>query len=326
MSIRLDIISSNYLDYCFEVHCEYTIPEKSLETSNESTTSKSFKVPFFEHHSLVVGVIQRQNTIAAFLSNLQLVSTHTSYSAFVVKCDGEKINIVNSVHAISNKGLEEYLHDGNKLHLRFKIYFHDYEVSEIHKGLLKLYKSIDNDPSDFSIKTWCGSLRVTKNILMIKWKYFRILIDIKRNGICNNDCCTDVWVVDNISFGLLKDIVGYVYCDAITFKGQDHVVKLLKAGHRFRLNNLVRACSKYLIAVLSSKNVLSMLVLSDTYGLTKLKDSSSKLVSEVLEYQKMATLEGYEEYIKYSNHQELTESCLEDAVRKIIVLRKKRTL
>ncbi|KAI1289405.1 hypothetical protein HDE_08814 [Halotydeus destructor] len=311
MSIRSEIISSNYLDGCCEIKCDYTLLATSFRTV--SSSRDSFVVPFY-NHSLDISINLARYVAQVDIFNSFESPVHIYYNMAIVKCDGTKVTFMNSI-IIPGK-LEEYLHEGNKLHFRLKIQLFNIEVSEVHRGMLKLYHSIDKLPSDFTITTYDGSLKVTKNILIIKWNYFRTLM----NARCA-EYSTNVWSVKDFSYCVMKDLVGYIYCDAITFKDQDHVTNLLKAGHRYMLDTLVASCSKYLVAELNTSNVLPMLVLSDTYDLGELLDKSLRLMTKALEYKPMWQMKGYEEYRKYSNHTKLTEECLEQAVKQIVSLK-----
>ncbi|KAI1290098.1 hypothetical protein HDE_08807 [Halotydeus destructor] len=94
-------------------------------------------------------------------------------------------------------------------------------------------------------------------------------------------------------------------------------MSVLRASHRYLLTDLVTACSQYLIAELSSKNVLRILVFSDVYGLQNLKDECVMYLSQVLSREEMKELQGYEEYVQYANHSTLTEDCLDEACFKL---------
>ncbi|KAI1289409.1 Protein maternal effect lethal 26 [Halotydeus destructor] len=314
MSIVYSIIASNYLEHRFEVHCEYTIYRNNLEYQCDSPTTTLLKVPFCQRY-LKINIDQGPRTVRAAILN-EHYDCNFAYCVYIVKNDGSKVGVTEVVWKIPRQDGRAFVHWDNKLYFRFKVYFHDRELSKAHKNSMVLYKSIGKDPSDFSIKTNGGCLKVTKDILLFKWDYFNTMINSKCSEYAN-----DVWVVDDVSFDIMQDIVCYVYCGAVTFKDKDHVMNLVEAAHRYLLEDLVTACSTYLIAELSYKNVLCMLVLSDIYGLEELKQRSSSLVVKEMEYGVMWRLDGYEDYIKYSQHAKLTEGCLEEAVRQIKALR-----
>ncbi|KAI1290118.1 Protein maternal effect lethal 26 [Halotydeus destructor] len=121
----------------------------------------------------------------------------------------------------------------------------------------------------------------------------------------------DVWIVEDFSLKIMTDIVGFVYCDAITFEDADHAMELVEAADRYRLADLLDDCSKYLGAELNEHNVLALLLLSDTYDLSALKDKCLKLIPEALKTRRMKDMPGYDEYMKYNGRAELLETCLE---------------
>ncbi|KAI1289407.1 Protein maternal effect lethal 26 [Halotydeus destructor] len=279
------------------------------------TNSDNFSAPFYPPHSFRIVVTQKGCTFKAALVSQSLSETiNGQFHVFILKCDGSRI-LVTDEYTLPGPQIDQYLRDGALMYFRVKIKLTGYEVSREHRGLLQLYESINKELSDFEIKANGGSVLVTKNILMIKWSYFKALMNSKCAEYSSNE-----WVVDDVGVEIMENIVGYVYCDAITFDDKDHVVELLKAGHRYLLPDLVSDCSKYLIAELTTGNALTMLVLSDIYDLDELKEKSSLLVIKALGHKDMKKLDGYVDYVKYANHSKLTEACFEKAAKQIVVL------
>ncbi|KAI1289404.1 hypothetical protein HDE_08817 [Halotydeus destructor] len=224
-----------------------------------------------------------------------------------MKCDGSRINITNKTYLIPVESANEYVREDNKLIFGLKDQIKCPDLSRSHRGTLKLFESIDVDPSDFEIRATGGSLKVTKNILIIKWNYFKTMI--------NSNCVeklNDVWIVEDFSLKTMADIVGYVYCDAITFEDAAQAMELAKAAHRYLLDDLLLDCSTYLGAQLIIDNVLPMLLLSDMYNLPNLKRKCLKLIPGALKKHKMKDIPGYGEFSNYASRAELLETCLEE--------------
>ncbi|KAI1286856.1 Protein maternal effect lethal 26 [Halotydeus destructor] len=196
----------------------------------------------------------------------------------------------------------------------------DDTVSRELTGQLKLFNSIDGAFNDFQIQAVGGSVEVNKNILAVKWKYFEAMMESKRVEYVKN-----VWIVEDVEVEIMKDIVGYVYCDAITLDDKNHAVKLLEAGHRYLLVDLVDACSKYLMAEINPGTVLSLLVLGDKYSLANLRDQCMLFIPKAVVGKDLKDLNGYVEYVNYFNHSKLTELCFEKTARRLMYMSKSST-
>ncbi|KAI1289452.1 TD and POZ domain-containing protein 4 [Halotydeus destructor] len=243
----------------------------------------------------------------------------STYSSSIVKCDGTKIHAASNEYEIAEDVTKEYLHYGNKLLFRFEVNMFR-QLSQENKGLLKLFRSINGSFNDFSIQAVGGTIRVMKNVLAVKWTYFEKMMEAKGVEYTRN-----IWIVEDVTIKIMRDIVGYVYCDAITLENKKHTIKLVEVGHRYLLEDLLILCTKYLVAEITSSNVLSLLVLSDLYNLTLLKDKCFTVVAQLVSGKAMKDLNGYVKYIKYSNHVRLTEACFEDAIRKLNPNKRKLT-
>ncbi|KAI1287076.1 Protein maternal effect lethal 26 [Halotydeus destructor] len=315
MSVVTEIITSNYLKQYFEVHCVFTTNDGNLKDPPLIGTYKSqpFSAPFCLNckPNIQAVVKQKNKAVTATLSYVTHVEpVNCKYDVSIVKRDGSKVSAQNK--DLSVLGDHEYLHDSTKLYFRYKIYMKG-NVSRGDTGLVKLLSSIDGAFNDFLIQAVGGSIRVMKNVLSVKWKYFETMMDSK----CI-EYNTNKWIIEDVSIKTMRDIVGYVYCDSITIKDKHHAVELLEAGHRYLLDELVAACSKYLVAEVYPNNVLTLLVLSDKFNLAELKEKCLTVIPKILNEKDMKDIEGYAEYIRYCNHAKLTEACLETAVRKMM--------
>ncbi|KAI1290089.1 hypothetical protein HDE_08833 [Halotydeus destructor] len=115
----------------------------------------------------------------------------------------------------------------------------------------------------------------------------------------------------------MREIVRYVYFDAITLDDTQQVIEFLKAAHRYELQKLLDACANYLIWEIEFKEVLEVIVLSDLYCLDELKVKCCDLISKALIYMDMTDLPGYKEFSKYADLSRLTQECLQFFVRKV---------
>ncbi|KAI1290117.1 Protein maternal effect lethal 26 [Halotydeus destructor] len=318
MSVVAEVIASNYLTQRFEVHCVYTrySGEDKDRPDDLTFTSQAFVAPFCQHNAFQVEIEEEEfwdHKIAVRLKisdNKKLVNSKFVHKVYIVKCDGSKIDVSSRAYPIDEEVAEEYLRNGNEVYLRLEIDIICSDHSRERFGLLKLYDSIDNGPSDFEIRARNGSLKVTKNLLMIKWEYFNALTNAKGDEKLNN-----IWAVEDFDVKIMKDIVGFVYCDAISFKGTEHAMKLAEAGHRYGLKDLLDDCSKYLSGDLRVENVLSMLQLSDMYDLSALKEKCLIMLPKALKEHDMEDMLGYDEFRKYDNRAELIVTCLQKSVR-----------
>ncbi|KAI1286853.1 Protein maternal effect lethal 26 [Halotydeus destructor] len=315
MRIETEIIASNYLEQEYEVHCECAISNGNLR-NDVTYKSQSLSPPFCKHKVRLI-VHQVDETLSTRVLNLTSSTLiRVKFRSFVVKCDGSKIEATKTHLHIPEEVAGEYLHDGKKIVLRYRIFIYG-EHSQQHECLLKLFRSIDGPFSDFKIQADDGAVKVIKNVLALKWNYFAVVME-------SDEDAENIWVVNDVSAETIKDIVGYVYCDAITIKDEYYAVELVEAGHRFLLDGLLDACSKYLVAEVRPSNVLSLLVLSDSYGLTKLKEKCLAVIPRLLSGMKMKDLNGYYEYSKSVNHAKLTEECLEQTAQRFISSKKPR--
>ncbi|KAI1289973.1 Protein maternal effect lethal 26 [Halotydeus destructor] len=311
MSVSVEVIAANYLEQCFEVHCEYTRVDPNAKHKPLDGVSRSeyFTAPFCRQFNFRAIIFDEDD--CGFRAGLDIANVahidNFDFSVYIVKCDGTKINITSLEHYISY--FEDYVR-WNKMYFRFMIDIVSVDLTREHSGIRKLYESIDDDLCDFEIRTKDGSLKVLKSILIIKWTYFSTMINSKCAEYSNN-----IWLVDDFSHDIMQSVVEFVYCDAITFEDKEHAMKLMEAGHRYLLDDLLADCSKYLAAELHVENVLTMAVFSDMYGQNLLKDKCLLLIIKLLKFRDLEDLEGYEEYIKYSNHSKLTETCLQRAAR-----------
>ncbi|KAI1289401.1 Protein maternal effect lethal 26 [Halotydeus destructor] len=315
-NVFAEIIATNHLTHSFEVHCEYTVREDEEDEGKEPRgvefKSKILMASFCQHITFEVNVTE-DDTLKVELENLEdddfSESTYL-YKVDIVKCDGFRIDVTNRECPVTEHNADEYIRDENKVFFRFEVQILCSEHSRERDGLLQLYRSIDNDPSDFEIKTKDGSLKVTKNILLIKWNYFRTLTSAK-----GDDKLNSIWVAEGVSIKIMKDIVGFVYCNTVSFENTDHAMKLAEAGHRYLLDDLLADCSKYLVAELNMDNALPMLLLSDKYNLPALKEKCLILIPKALKDCDMEDMFGYDEFSQYSNRAKLIEACLQKSVR-----------
>ncbi|KAI1286849.1 Protein maternal effect lethal 26 [Halotydeus destructor] len=312
MSVVIKIIAANSLTQCCVLHCEYTVHNGNLRDEHRAE-SLPFRAPFCKHYSSKAVISQGNETVCA---NIWACDNQDSikgtYNVFLVKCDGSRVFEAQKSLRIPTV-IHEYLHDGSKLIFRYKLFLHE-AVSPERQGLLKLFNSIDVDAAfnDFTIQAVGGSIKVMKSILTLKWKYFETMMASHLTEHGKNQ-----WIVADIDIKIIEDIVGYVYCDAITLVDESHVVKVVEAAHRYLLNSLVTACSKYLVAEVNPGNVLTLLVLSDKYNLTDLKEECMIFIPKVILGTDMEDMVGYDEYTKYCHHVKLTQACFEKNVRKM---------
>ncbi|KAI1290120.1 Protein maternal effect lethal 26 [Halotydeus destructor] len=320
MSVVVEVIASNYLDQYFEVHCEYTKYDRDEQSQPEGGVSKSpiFAAPFCQHHGLQAIITEDDDAISVDLKIMTHTSVKSTHVVYIVKCNGSKVNITDDIHYISEHDANVYVREENKLYFRFEIDIVS-DISREHLGMLKLFDSIDDHPSDFEIQAKDGILKVSKNILIVKWNYFATMMNSNCAEQLNN-----IWIVDDFGVDLMRAIIGFVYCDAITFEDADHAMKLVEAGHRYLLDDLLFDCMKYLGAELNVENVLHMLLLSDMYDLPILKEKSLILLPKALKGRDMKDMPGYEEFSKYKNRAPLIEACLEKTVNSKNVKRKVR--
>ncbi|KAI1290121.1 hypothetical protein HDE_08826 [Halotydeus destructor] len=314
MSIVVDTINSNYLAQCFEVHCVYTLINGSLKDTG-TTKSELILTPFCPNYAIQAIVTQGNDIFSAKLTVLDNQDSVTcAYKVFIVRCDGSKGEATSkdARYRLPASTAVQCLHGGNQLVFRFKINLVG-NISPGNSSLKKLLDSIDGTFNDFEIQAVGGSIRVMKNILSLKWKYFETMMDSQLMEYSKG-----IWVVEDISVKIMKDVVGYVYCDAITIESEDHAIKLAMVGHLYLLNDLLDASSSYLVAELNPYNVLRLLVLSDTYSLTVLKKKCFMVIPEYLAGKGMKDLNGYASYIKYTNHARLTEACFENTARRMM--------
>ncbi|KAI1290123.1 Protein maternal effect lethal 26 [Halotydeus destructor] len=237
------------------------------------------------------------------------------YTVLMVRCDGSKLS-VNEVYRIPKNVAHEYLHDGNKLVFRYKINILG-NILPGNDGLLKLFKSINGPFNDFEILAQGGSVKAMKHILAVKWKYFETKMETDRAEYMKR-----FWVVEERAH-IMKDLVGFVYCDAITIENMDHAIMLVAAGYKYLLDPLLALCATYLVAEVNASNVLRLLVLSDKYSLPVLKEKCLTVIPKFLNGKAMKDFTGYPKYIRYANHARLTEACFENTVR---MMQKKRKL
>ncbi|KAI1286855.1 hypothetical protein HDE_10662 [Halotydeus destructor] len=85
---------------------------------------------------------------------------------------------------------------------------------------------------------------------------------------------------EDTNIEIMRDIVGYVYCDAVTIEDTQNAYQRVEAGHRYLLDDLVAACSRYLVTEVNPASVLSRFVLSDRYNLGNLKEKCLTFKSE----------------------------------------------
>ncbi|KAI1290094.1 Protein maternal effect lethal 26 [Halotydeus destructor] len=306
------------MEHAFEIRCGYTIYKNSSNLQCETSTSRNIKAPFPPYYDLEVTIHQGSSKVQAAILNSKK-DCQFVYTALIVLCDGSKEDITETGWEISRQDAERYVHRNETLFFCFEIRFLEQQVTEKPDKILRMYDAIGGDPTDFVIQTKDGSFKVSKSYLRTHWDYFRKMISSK-----SSECSNEVWVVDDFGFDVMQDIVLYIYFRNTALKDKDHVIDLMKAAHHFLLYRLVTECSTYLVAELSYKNVLYMLVLSDIYGLEDLRQRSSALVVGEQENGVMWRLHGYEDYIKYAHHSELTQGCLEEAARQIKELRARR--
>ncbi|KAI1289454.1 Protein maternal effect lethal 26 [Halotydeus destructor] len=229
-----------------------------------------------------------------------------------VKCsDCLTVDLQNAkkVRIGSGKALEPYIEDGKMAVYLCLTICNDYNPEQ-KATAVKLYTSFENRHCDFEIKTSDGSLKVFRSILCLKWPYFETMMDAKYV-----ESSSKIWTVNDISLKTMKDIVIYVYCDAITFKDTQQVIEILKAAHRYQLQQLVRDCAKYLLWEIEFKDALEVIVLSDLYRLHELKVKCCNLISKALVQTDMKDLPGYGEFSKYAGLLRLTQDCLQLSVR-----------
>ncbi|KAI1289402.1 Protein maternal effect lethal 26 [Halotydeus destructor] len=311
MSVAVEVMATNYLEQCFEVHCEYTRIDLYAKHQPVGGTARSefFTAPFCRQFNFQVEITET-NYISVLSAELIVPVAHSSlidFNVYIVKCDGTKINITGDDHELD---APDECSRGHKFYFRFMIDIVSLDLTREHSGILKLYESIDGDLCDFEIRTNDGSLKVLKSILIIKWTYFSSMIHSKCSEYSNN-----IWLVDDFSYETMQSVIEFVYCDAITFEDKEHAMKRMEAGHHYLLDDLLSDCSKYLAAELCMENVLTMAVFSYMYGQNLLKEKCLIFIIKLLKFKDLEELEGYEEYIKYANHSKLTETCLQRAAR-----------
>ncbi|KAI1286850.1 Protein maternal effect lethal 26 [Halotydeus destructor] len=309
--VSVEVVASNYLEQCYEVHCEYKISDGGLE---DTLTCRSlvFRAPFCRYYKAQIEISQIDEGVSAKLAFLaECDSVYFAYSVYLVKCDGVRLAIhdADNNHRVVDF-VHEYFHDEDKLFFRFVINIKN-PVSQEREGQLLLLKSIDGPFNDFEIEASGGSVKVIKNILAVKWKYFATKLKSPRMELADNK-----WIVEDVSLNVMKDIVSYVYSDAITLKNKNHAVKLAKAGCRFSLDNLVGVCEKYLCAEVNSGSSLSLLVIGDQYQLISLKQKCLTFVTKAALVTNIEDMDGYDDILDYDNHGPLMQYCFEAAVRK----------
>ncbi|KAI1289463.1 Protein maternal effect lethal 26 [Halotydeus destructor] len=209
--------------------------------------------------------------------------------------------------------LKPYTENGS-LVTRVSIAFETYVHRKEQETLVKLYRSIDCRHCDFEISTNGGSLRVFRNVLCLKWPYFEAMIDADAV-----ESSSSTWSVDDISYDTMRDIILYVYCNAVTLDDKQQVKEILKAAHRYQLQALVEACAKYLFWDVDFADALEVLVLSDLYDLVDLKERCSELISKALVRTDMKDLPGYEAFSEYSGLLRLVQECLQLSVRRKVL-------
>ncbi|KAI1286854.1 Protein maternal effect lethal 26 [Halotydeus destructor] len=316
MSVATEVIADNYLKNCFEVHCEYNVSNGNLE-EDCTVSSECFRSKFGERVYWKALITQRNETVSVKLSTLGWYEPFDYISdVFIIKCDGSKVYLTEKSGHIPSHLAHEYLHGGSQILFRFKIDIDD-ETPQGNQSLWKLFTSIDGEFNDFQIQAVGGSIKVIKNVLAVKWKYFASMMEPKGIEYAENK-----WVIEDVNVEIMKDIAGYVYCDAITLEDSNQAIKIIEAGHRYGLEALVFACSKYLVAEVHPGNVLTLLVLSDKYNLANLKEKCLTFVPKVVSGKDMEDMDGYSEYIKYFNHVKLTQACFQKAVREMMLEKK----
>ncbi|KAI1290124.1 hypothetical protein HDE_08828 [Halotydeus destructor] len=312
--IAVKVVNCNPLRRYFEVRCEYVVSVPK-QPHNVFKFDQNFMVPFYPNINWKVNVLHKN--LQEIVATLTPENFRPDVKCLVsmVKFDGSRPSTkTHSSHAIGYQ--KEYEHDGNKFVVVFQVSIENYILSKDDIGRLALYESIKGESPDFDIKATDGTLRVLKTSLM-KWDYFRTMVQAN----CS-ESETSVWVVDDFSIEIMRDVVGFVCCNVVTFRDEDHAIKMMEAGHRYLLNDLLKACSNYLIAFLNINNALSLLVLSDMYDQDELKLECSVFIGRRIVKHDVKDLHGYAKFRELSNCSKLIEGCFENAVRQMAALKK----
>ncbi|KAI1289450.1 Protein maternal effect lethal 26 [Halotydeus destructor] len=323
------ILSSNYLKGTFDVRCEFV---NAFHSQGNRQGKISFSTPFLRglkwqlNLSVVEKVYSSQssNTDDYFAITLSSVSGDESFTDGRYSSTTQKM-LLRTPFDYSDRlafdlvldkkcrlGSWAYLITYSEhwdLVVRLNISFLDYVQPAEKATLVKLYKSIDSPLCDFEIKTEGGSLKVFSNILRLKWPYFETMMNA--DHLENSSKC---WIVDDVGYDTMKDIVVYVYCDTITLNGEERVIEILKTAHRYELQTLVDACENYLYYDIDLQYALQVFVVSHLYELSKLKTKCADLISAELFGSYMSQLPGYDEFAEHPDVLMLTEELLETAV------------
>ncbi|KAI1289451.1 Protein maternal effect lethal 26 [Halotydeus destructor] len=326
---RARILSSNYLEGTFDVRCDFV---HALFENGGSKRQLFFFTPFLRGFKwkLVLSIDNKQDSTNQPITDFSVVLSSLygdeQLPAIQSSLTTQKMRIKNPYGKYGDQVefdlvLDEPCHIGDwddlvsyaqesVLALRLSITFQDYVQPKDKSTLAKLYKSIDTPLCDFEIQTNGGSFKVLSSILSLKWTYFETMINA--DHLENSSKC---WIVDDISYETMKDIVVYVYCDAITLNGEERVLEIMKAAHRYQLHDLVRDCANYLYWDIDAEYALKAFVAGDLYDIKPLMVRSADIIAEAMIEDKMTKLRGYQEFAEQPDVLRLTQECFHLAAR-----------
>ncbi|KAI1289461.1 Protein maternal effect lethal 26 [Halotydeus destructor] len=332
MTQPVRILSSNFLDGTFEARCEL---RNALKVDGGQVVT--FSTPFLKEHdwtlTLKNGTLETDSppyadrlvpadqeiTVKLSLDESSMSASKPVDVAYEMQLKRKRnvdmddedstLEVDDEPIQLSRKELEPYTKNGN-LVVRIRIKFHHCDLPDVYNTLMKLYESIDGHLCDFDIVMRDGSLRVFKNMLCLKWPFFEKMMT---SGCV--ECSEQTWVIDDVSYKIMRDIVVYIYCETITLNDKAEVIELMEIAHRYQLEDLVKLCANYLFYDIDVEDALKVLVISDLFDLTRLKVKCSSLISEALVYTDMTLLQGYEEFSYSYNSLRLTQECFKLASR-----------
>ncbi|CAD5206615.1 unnamed protein product [Bursaphelenchus okinawaensis] len=150
------------------------------------------------------------------------------------------------------------------------------QACECERPLGEDYLKLLNDDlhTDFLIRVDGRDIPVHKAVLSARSPVFSAMLQHRDT----NEARTGVLCIEDVDYGVMKEMLHFIYSGICTSDMNDMASDLLIAADKYRLDDLKSHCEKILIQILSQENCCQLLIISDMYHADNLRRKAVQFV------------------------------------------------